>query len=128
MGEVTRFVNGGLENIPQQEITVGEGTIVTYRLSEHEFETLGHNNNYSNYLSICLFCLGLAIPLLCDVLSWSEPTYTWLFITKLCILSAAFITIIIYAIEYYKRRKTATTTYQRLKKTAIQLTEIATMQ
>lgn len=124
MNEVTRIVDGEITTQKQTEVTVGDGQIVTYLLSEHQFETLGKNDNYNNYLGICTFCFGITIPEIIDLFSvnWDEPITIGLLI-KCCICTLCFGIGILTAAICYKKKSNLQTTYHRLKQEARTITE-----
>jgi hypothetical protein len=117
MNEVTKIVDGEARKRKQETVTVGDGSIVNYLLSEHQFETLGENSNYERFLGIWTFCLGIAIPILLDIFPLEEVITTKVFmkfgVFMLC-LGVGFSNYC----EYRKKKSKYKTTYTRLKEEA----------
>ena len=62
MAEVDEIRNGEIERKAQKEHLIGNDSIVTYVLSEHEFETLGEYKDIAIHLAIGTTCVGLFFP------------------------------------------------------------------
>lgn len=116
MDEVTKLVNGEITRQKQEEITVGDGQIVKYLLSEHQFETLGENNEYSSYLGTWTLCLGIIIPMSVEV--FSSESLTVKMLIQSCVITLCIGVGAISYFEYRKKRRKAQTTYSRLKEEA----------
>ena len=123
MSKVTKIVDGNLANREQKEIIVGNGSIVTYILSEHQFEELGKNKDYIKYQSRCVFCLGIIIPLTIDILTWEGTIYCRAFILKSVVVLAFTIVLILSFYDYVKGQRAAKSIYDSLKAQARQLTD-----
>ena len=121
MDEVTKLVNGEITRQRQEEITIGDGQIVKYLLSEHQFESLGENNDYGIYLGVYTLCLGIIIPMVVDLFSNDSLTIKVLIqssVIALCIGVGVFS-----YLEYRKKKRKSQTTYSRLKEEARIITE-----
>lgn len=123
MDEVTKLVDGELKQRKQETVTIGDGKIVRYLLSEHQFETLGENNDYDKYLGILTLCLGIIIPMAVDLFPWENEIKIGTLV-RCCVIAACLgVSVFSYIIYRDKKRKSGTT-YSRLKEEARIITEV----
>ncbi len=61
MAEIDEIRDGEIKRVPQKEHLIGNGSIIQYVLSEHEFETLGEYKDFTIHFSIFTMCCGICI-------------------------------------------------------------------
>lgn len=90
MAETDQIINGNIERRPQQEHIVGNDHIITYVLTEHEFETLGEYKDTSVFVSAATMCMGLFVPSLVNLFDTSNGI-NGLWIANLVIMVVGFL-------------------------------------
>ena len=120
MATVHKVVNGDIKRRRQKIVNIGDDTIVTYQLSEHQFETLNDYGDYNKYLACVTFCLGIIIPTAFDLIPWPEIITIKLLVQCLAIAVASGISIVC-AIIWRGRKAKYLTTYIQLKQQSEQI-------
>lgn len=123
MAEVSKLVDGQLTTRQQTEVTVGDGEIIKYLLSEHQFETLGKNGKFDSYLSVCTFCLGVVISIVVDLFSANWNVISVGLLIKCCVFALCLGVGAFAIIIYCNIKRNYRTTYDRLKEEAQIITE-----
>lgn len=124
MAKVDEIRNGGIERVSQKERLIGNGSILQYVLSEHEFETLGEFKENAIYLSLGTMCVGLFIPSVVNLFNCKPLLSAYGFI-NMAIAVAALVGGVFSFIEYRRRLKKCNPIYKRLKDKAATITQPA---